>query len=399
MHLGTSGGGLADPEEFKPATLQANLRTFLRFGVTTVMDMAAQPKLAAIQADIESGVMLGPRLFGVKYGVTAPNSHPMGLVRELGAEKAIGSHFIEVDTTEAARAAVQRVAADRPDGLKIYHSRTEFPGTMCLDCNRDKLKPEVLTALVDEARKHGLKVFAHIAYPSEAREVIEAGAHVLTHPVTHAETAVDAVCQMMVQRGVVMHTTLTRSEAYFGLRVDPFMREKLAGRVSPVVLGSLGMRYSRSFARHETSGVTSDARRILEISLANVRRANKAGVKIAMGTDSGGPGAIHGAGVPRELELMNEAGMTPMEVIVAATCNAAEVIGQGDRLGTIAPGKLADIIVIDGDPLRDISAVRKVEHVIKDGRILDAKDLAVSTDPQVSDSPAVRMPFNPFVAY
>jgi imidazolonepropionase-like amidohydrolase len=72
------------------------------------------------------------------------------------------------------------------------------------------------------------------------------------------------------------------------------------------------------------------------------------------------------------MELMNDAGMSPMQVIVAATRNAADVVGEGKRLGTIEPGKLADILVIDGDPLRDISDIRKVALVIKDGRILDS---------------------------
>ncbi|MDB5551363.1 MAG: amidohydrolase [Rhizobium sp.] len=395
VHLGTSGGGLADPEEFKPATLRANLKTFLSFGVTTIMDMAAQPILSEIQKDIDSGEALGPRLFGVRYGITAPDSHPMGLMRELGATGKIGSHFIEVDSVAEARAAVRRAAAEKPDGLKIYHSRTEFPGTMCLDCNRDKLKPDVLAALIDEGKLQGLKIFAHIAYPSEAREVILAGADVLTHPVTHAETGFDEVCEMMVARGVAMHTTLTRMEAYFGLKVDPFMREKLIGRVAPAVLRSIGLPKSVTFARHNMSGVTADARRILEITMANIRRATKAGVTIAMGTDSGGPGAVHGAGVPREMELMNESGMTPMQVIVAATRTAAEVIGQTDKIGTLQVGKLADIIIVDGDPIRNISDIRKVRLVVKNGRVLEAHELVIPEPEPVAKGTNTPLPINP----
>lgn len=377
VHVGTSGGGLADPEEFRPATLAANFKSFLVFGVTSIMDMAAQPHLEKLQADLASGSLLGPRLFGVKYGITAPNSHPMGLLRELRAIDRIGSHFFEVDSADAARAAVRRVAADRTAGLKIYHSRTEFPGTMCLDCNREKLKPEVLKALVEEGHAHGLRVFAHIAYPSEAREAIEAGVDVLSHPITHAESGADEVIGMMAERAVRMHSTMTRVEAYFGLKVQPFLRDILRGKVSGVVLNSLGMADSVVRLRHEGSGVTEDARRILEITLANVRRANKAGVAIAMGTDSGGAGGFHGACVPREMELLNEAGLSPMQAIVAATKNAAEVIGQGESLGTLEPGKLADVIVVDGDPLRDISHIRRLEIVIKDGAILDPRQISV----------------------
>jgi imidazolonepropionase-like amidohydrolase len=168
-----------------------------------------------------------------------------------------------------------------------------------------------------------------------------------------------------------MHSTMTRVEAYFGLKVQPFLRELLRGKVPDVVLNSFSLQESVIRARHLGSGVTEDARRILEITMANVRRANKAGVTIVMGTDSGGAGGLHGACVPREMELLNEAGLTPMQVIVAATRSAAEVIGQGGALGTLEAGKLADAIVVDGDPLRDISQVRRIYRVIKDGVVYD----------------------------
>jgi imidazolonepropionase-like amidohydrolase len=377
VHVGTSGGGLADPREFSTATLAANLKTYLIHGVTAIMDMGAQPRLDAMKADIESGAMPGPRLFGVKYGLTAPDSHPMGLLRELRAVDKLGSHFREVDTVEEARSWVKKIAAEKPDGLKIYHSRSEFPGTNCLDCNREKQKPEVLKALIEEGHAHGLRVFAHVAWPSEAREVAEAGVDCLAHPITHAETGAQRVFELMAEKGVWMHSTIVRVENYFALRVEPFLREKLRGKVADAILDSLAMENSVARARHEGDGISADARRIFDVTMANIRRARKAGVAIVLGTDSGGVAGLHGVGVPRELELLNEAGLTAMEAIVAGTKTAAGAIGQGDRLGTVEPGKLADMIVIDGDPLRDISNVRKLALVIKDGAVFDPAEISV----------------------
>ena len=378
VHVGTSGGGLADPEEFKPATLAANLKTFLAFGVTSIMDMGGNPHLGKLAADLASGALTGPRLFGARYGITAPGSHPMGLLRELRALDKIGSHFAEVDNAEAARALVRKVAAEKPAGLKIYHSRTEFPGTMCLDCNREKLRPEVLQALVEEGHAFGLTVFAHIAWPSEAREVVEAGVDVLSHPITHAESGVEPVLEMMAERGVRIQSTLTRIEGYFGLKAQPLLRELLRGKVADTVLNSYSLQNSVIRARHLTPGVTEDARRILEISMANLRRANRMGVEIVMGTDSGGPGGLHGAGVPREMELLNDCGLTPMQVIMAATRGAARVIGQGESLGTLEAGKLADAIVVEGDPLRDINHIRRLVTVVKNGNLVDPAGLAIN---------------------
>jgi imidazolonepropionase-like amidohydrolase len=101
-----------------------------------------------------------------------------------------------------------------------------------------------------------------------------------------------------------------------------------------------------------------------------VKKLHDAGVNIAAGTDSGTPGVVIGKGLHKELELMVEAGISPMETIIAGTRNAADNLGKASELGTIEPGKWADIIAVSGDPLKDIRDTRAVKLVIKDGRIL-----------------------------
>jgi imidazolonepropionase-like amidohydrolase len=101
-----------------------------------------------------------------------------------------------------------------------------------------------------------------------------------------------------------------------------------------------------------------------------VKKLHSAGVNIAAGTDSGTPGVVIGKGLHKELELMVEAGISPMKAIMAGTRNAADNLGRASELGTIEPGKLADIIAVSGDPLKDIRDTRKIKLVIKDGNIL-----------------------------
>lgn len=370
LHIGASGGGAVDPEEFTPATVAANLRTCLAFGVTSIMDMGANPHLEMQKAALTSREWAGPRLFGVKYGVTAPNSHPRGLLRRFKLERTLGSLTPTVDTVEEARGLVKLIAESKPDGLKIYHTRSEFPGDMCLDADKEKLKLDVLRSLIETAHEHGLRTFAHTAFPSETREVVEAGIDVLAHPITHAESGADEVLRIAAERNIYMHSTIVRVEAYFALQVDPFQLEKLRGKVADVVLDSIVKPNSVARLRHETQGVSEDARRVKAITMANIRRALKAGINIVLGTDSGAPGTIHGASVAREMELLNEAGLSPMQAIVAATRNGAHVLGQDKHLGTIERGKLADIIAVDADPLRDISNMRKIALVIKDGNVV-----------------------------
>ena len=201
------------------------------------------------------------------------------------------------------------------------------------------------------------------------------------HSISMAETGADEVLRLMAARNVVYIPTLAVTEANYALNADLFFTASLRGKVWDVLLDSITHPKSIVMFRQDIPGFINDTRRSLEISMANLRQAIKAGVKIALGSAAGNAGMLHGVTVIRELELMNRAGMTPMQVIIAATKNAADVIGQGQRLGTLEPGKLADIIVVDGNPLQDISVMRKLEFVVKNGKIIDPGKLTYKEPP------------------
>jgi imidazolonepropionase-like amidohydrolase len=107
---------------------------------------------------------------------------------------------------------------------------------------------------------------------------------------------------------------------------------------------------------------------------ANLRRVRDAGIPIAMGTDAGNPLTLHGASVFREMEAMAEAGMTPMEVLVASTRTAARAMGRAD-VGTLEPGKLADLVVLDADPLASVANLRRIRLVARGGEIWTREEL------------------------
>ena len=374
IHIGGSGGGSADPREFTPTAVENSLLSYLKFGVTSVYDMAAHPTLNAMKTTLDAGDLVGPRLYGNGFGITAPGSHPIRLITELGLLDYLGPFYFQVDSVAEAREAVRRISTEQVDGIKIFHSRVEA-GTTRFDADMEKLKPGILRALIEEADTRNLKVYAHTSFPSEVREFVEAGGDVIVHSIHMAETGAMDVFELMVEREVAYIPTLAVFEGGYTSKPGSFFSPQQHDKVWDVLLASITAPNSVVLASRNVPGLLNDRKRSLEIGMANLGRALRAGVRIAMGSDAGNAGMLHGATVLRELQLMNEAGMTPMQVIVAATRNAAEVTGQGENLGTLEAGKLADIIVVNGDPLVDLSALGNVELVVKNGKIIDPGEL------------------------
>jgi hypothetical protein len=112
------------------------------------------------------------------------------------------------------------------------------------------------------------------------------------------------------------------------------------------------------------------------IMAANLVRVQEAGVTIAAGSDAGNIGTLHGPALHRELELMVEAGLTPMQALVAATRGSAAVMGRSDELGTLEPGKLADMVLLEADPLADIRNTQRIHRVVKGGEVFDPEAVA-----------------------
>jgi imidazolonepropionase-like amidohydrolase len=374
MHIGGSGGGSTDPREFTAAATENNLIAYLKFGVTTVYDMAAHPTLAQMKAALADGRLTGPRLYGNGYGITAPGSHPIRLLTEIGILDTLSPYYFQITTKDEATAAVDKIVEAGTDGVKIFHSRAEA-ATSRYDCDRDKLTPQALKGAIDAAHAHGKKVYAHISFPSEAREVVEAGGDVIVHSMGMAETGADEVLKMMAERGAAYIPTLSIIEADYPLHPEKYFTAPLRGKVWDVLVDSITNPKSVLNVRNDIPGLRNDERRSLEIAQANLRTAIKANVRIAMGSDSGNAGMLHGATVVRELELMNEAGMTPMQALVSATRVGAEVIGVGKKLGTVESGKLADLIVVNGNPLQDISLINNVELVVLNGKLIEPEKL------------------------
>jgi len=235
----------------------------------------------------------------------------------------------QVDAVDAARSEVQCLASDGADHIKaVYGDVNPFD----LEHPVPKLQKHVLEALVDEAHHQGLPAMVHVGKPEDAIDAVAAGADSIEHGILPGASSAECPAELIVamrNRGTFFVPTLTAAWAMKRVYADAL---------------SHAMRW--------------------------VAEMHEAGVSIALGTDAGAPGVVIGKAAHMELELFVESGLTPMEAIVAGTRNAANVIERADDLGTIEPGKLADLIAVAGNPLSDISAFREIQLVVKDGIVV-----------------------------
>jgi imidazolonepropionase-like amidohydrolase len=236
------------------------------------------------------------------------------------------------------------------------------------------MNPEVYKAVIDEAHANGLRVAAHVYYLEDARQLVGDSVDILAHGVR--DTAVDSdFVKSIKDRGAWYVPTLSVNESFYIYAEhpewlqQPFLRRGL----QPSVAAQLNDSAWRAGVLADTRTLAAE-KQALATNMKNLKTLFDAGVNIGFGTDSGAvPLRVAGFAEHRELKLLTAAGLTPLQAIQTATKNAAALLHLEDR-GVIAPGKLADLLVVDGDPSKDISAVDNIESVWRRGRkVADAR--------------------------
>ena len=250
-----------------------------------------------------------------------------------------------INTPEEARAAVQELAGANVDFVKIW---VDDRGGQY-----DKLTPELYGAVIDEAHQHGLRVTAHIFSLEDAKGLLEAGVDAFAHSVRDMDVDDEFVAMVQERPNVVLVPNLGGR----GVHDDVSW---LSGTLAGEALEQAQAAHLDRPEAHESFGIQA----------RNLARLNEAGMKIAMGTDGN-------AGWRPHIEMLDmvESGMTPHEVIVASTGAAAEFLKMSDT-GTIEAGKSADFVVLEANPLEDITNIRGIESVYLRGEEVDRAGLS-----------------------
>lgn len=378
VHVGAGGGAIASPAEFAYDQVLKNLKGYLICGVTTVRSLTdSRDFILNLRAQERAGQIDSPRIFAAGPSFTAPGGHPTEIFRF--SPNLLAWTVRQVDDPQAAAEAVDELAAVKVDVIKaIYDGGGYVEGFPTFP----KLSLACLRTIIEQAHKKQLPVVVHTYSMKDVSEAVAAGADGVEHGVFDILLNRDSpLIQEMKARGVFYVPTLSVLEAFYGFLDHPEATNSrlIQQSTSPLIRSG----FSRNqFLMVHPARFAAWFREHMHIAQSNLRLLSQAGIRIALGTDAGNPMVFHGPGVHRELELMVEAGLAPMDAIVSATKTASELLGVGRLQGTVEPGKLADLLIINGDPLKDISQTANIETVIKAGRLLNRAKLIA----EVNDS-------------
>ena len=293
-------------------------------GVTTVRDLgSANGVSGSVRDAINLGIVAGPRVVTTNQAVCITGGQGWQFSRQ-------------ADGPDEVRRAVREQIRAGADAIKMMATGGVI--TQGVEPGSPQFTLEELKAGAEEAHKAGRKIAAHAQGNEGIKNSLRAGFDTIEHGIYLDDEAI----RLLLEKKATLVPTLSA----------PF----------------------NIMEKGEKSGIPSfiieKTRKVKDAHVASIKKAHKAGVTIASGADSGTPFNLHGENL-RELELLVGIGLSPMEAIVAATRTAAETLGLGGQLGTLEPGKLADIIVVEGDPLKDIAVLQKKEMmvaVMKDGQ-------------------------------
>lgn len=353
VHIGNLKGTTTKAANYTRDNILSQLEKYQRYGVENILIMGTDhPMLFAsgLRDSSAKSLLPGARLYSAGYGFNVPQHVPKGGPMEYVFRPASAVQVpAEMDT----------LAVLKVDVIKMWVD--DFGGST------PKMKPEIYKAIIDEAHKRNMRVASHLYYLSDARKLVADGVDIIAHSIRDSLVD-DALLQEMKTRQVAYIPTLSLDEfAYIYARRpdwidDAFFKASLEPGVYEMITAP---DFQDSI---KNSPVYQKNMAAFEMALRNLKKIFDAGILVGLGTDSGAnPVRVQGFSEHLEMELMVQAGLTPMQAIGAATKNAAELMKITDRFGTLEKGKIADFIILNANPVENIKNTRKIEAVYKAG--------------------------------
>lgn len=348
-------------KEFVRSITPDHLTRYLRLGITTVADVG------------------GPRWnFTVRDSISktlpSPNVYVTGPLFSMVSREALGKTdppIIKITSTAQADSLFNKMLPFKPDFIKIWYiASPQLPAEKNF---------ELVKYIAAQTHKNNLKLCVHATQLKTAELAVDAGADILVHSVSDFVIP-DAFVKKLKDRNVTYIPTLIVSKGYnktFARRLDHYPQD--LAWANPFAYGSLSDlekitndNWPPVVKRLSKEGIPKTERQADSVQSINLKKLMGAGVNVASGTDAGNIGTLHASSYLQELQAMSKAGLSNAEILKASTLNPAIGFGWANRLGSIDKNMLADMIVLDQNPLEKIDHLNTVVYVIKSGKLMKA---------------------------
>ena len=353
VHVGVIRGTAQSGTFFTRENVLAQLKKYLDYGVSTVQTLGTDRPILyenGFRDSLMKGLLPGARLFSGGYGFNIPDP-------TVSKESFMGNLYRPVSADEVPGMMKELNGLD-PSMVKIWVDGT--PQT--------KMKPSIYQKIIQEAHHYQRRVAAHVYYLSDARQLISSGIDVFGHSIR--DSLVDDALITKMKAGKIPYIPTLALDKFAHAYMskpnwleEPFFKAALEPGVYEMISSSAYQNEQKASAAAVRSAAA------FRIALQNVKKLHDAGVLVALGTDSGAfPIRAQGFAEHLELELLVEAGLSPQDVIRIATLNAARVLRIEKDYGSIEKGKIADLLILDANPMENIQNTRKISAVYKAGR-------------------------------
>jgi len=351
-HVGTVKGTTSNAGNYTRENILRQLKRYQDYGINSVLVMGTDRQMIfenGLRDSTVAGLLPGARLFSAGYGFNTPDENPGSWMNLLLRPK----------TPEDVPEMMKKLAALKPTVVKMWVD--DHGG------NAQKMKPEIYKAIIAEAHKKGIRVAAHLFYVEDARALVEAGLDIIAHSIRDKEVDSDLL-KKMKEKGVIYIPTLTLDEYQFIYGdqpywiQDPFFKASLEAGVLEMITDKAYQEKIKNSPDYAKNSAAS------KMGMMNLKKIFDAGITVALGTDSGAfPIRAQGFSEHLEMELMVQAGLTPLQAITVSTKNAAKALAE-NKSGSAEVGKKADFIILTANPENEIKNTRKIFSVWKDGK-------------------------------
>jgi imidazolonepropionase-like amidohydrolase len=355
-HVGTLKGTTTVPENYTEENIRSQLKKYQDYGVLNVMSMGTDRPLlfeSGLREKSAKGEIDGARIHSAGYGFGITDGAPPldFAMDKVFRPKTVKEIPAQMDSLKKINAELVKIWVD------------DFNGKF-----KKKISPEIYKAIITEAHKRDLRVAAHVYYLSDLKQLVKDGIDVIGHSV-RSEVIDNATLAQMKTKNIIYIPTLSLDEfAYVYAKKpewinDEFFKKSLEQGVYEMITSEKyqnELKNSPAFAKNMKA---------FDIAKQNLKKVFDAGISVAMGTDSGAmPLRAQGFSEHLELQLMTESGLTPLQAITVATKNSAKALKIDKDFGTIETGKMADFIILNSDPSKNIKNTRDIFLVYKAGK-------------------------------